>query len=34
MYHMGIKLLNEIKNMYVNNLAYIRVKGGENESQD
>ena len=30
-YDMGGKLLNGIKSMYVNNLAYARVKGGESE---
>ena len=29
MYGMGGKLLNCIKRMYVNSLAYVRIKGGE-----
>ena len=31
MYDVGGKLLNGIRNMYFNSLAYIRAKGGENE---
>ena len=31
MYDVGGKLLNGIKGMYVNSLAYVRVKGGESE---
>ena len=31
MYDVGGKLLNGIKSMYVNSLACLRVKGGENE---
>ena len=31
MYDVGGKLLNGIKSMYVNSLAYVRVKGGESE---
>ena len=31
MYDVGDKLLNGIKSMYVSNLAYFRVKGGESE---
>ena len=29
MYDVGDKLLNGIKSMYVSNLAYFRVKGGD-----
>ena len=29
MYHIGGKLLSGIKSMYVDSLAYVRVKGGE-----
>ena len=28
---MGGKLLNKIKSIYVNSLAYVRVKGGESK---
>ena len=31
MYHMGGKLLNVIKSMYVNSLGNVRVKGGESQ---
>ena len=31
MYDVDGKLLNDIKSMYVNNLACVRVKGGERE---
>ena len=31
MYDVGCKLLNDIKNMYVNSLACVRVKGDESE---
>ena len=31
MYDVGSELLNSIKTMYVNNLACVRVKGGESE---
>ena len=31
MYHVGDKLLNGIKSMYVNSLACVRVKGGESK---
>ena len=31
MYDVGGKLLNGIKSMYINSLAYVRVKGGESE---
>ena len=31
MHDVGGKLLNGIKSMYVNSLAYVRVKGGESE---
>ena len=30
-YDVGSKLLNDIRSMYVNSLAYVRVKGGENK---
>ena len=30
-YNVGGKLLNVIKSIYVNNLAWVRVKGGESE---
>ena len=32
MYDLGKKVLNGIKNMYVNSLACIRMKAGEKES--
>ena len=28
MYDVGVKLLNDMKSMYVNSLACVRVKGG------
>ena len=31
MYDVGSKLLSGIKSMYVDNLAYVKVKGGESE---
>ena len=31
MYDVGGKLLNGIKSVYVNSLAYVRVKGNESE---
>ena len=31
MYDVGVKVMNGIKSMYVNSLASVRVKGGENE---
>ena len=31
MYDVGGKLLNSIKSMHVNSLAFIRIKGGESE---
>ena len=31
MYDVGGKLLSEIKSMYVNSIACVRVKGGENK---
>ena len=31
MYDVGFKLLNRIKSMYINSLAYVRVKGGESD---
>ena len=31
MYDVGGKLLNGIKSMYINSLAYLRVKGSESE---
>ena len=31
MYDVGSKLLNGIKSMYVNSLAWVRVKGGKSE---
>ena len=31
MYDVGGKLLNGIKSMYINSLAWARVKGGESE---
>ena len=31
MYDVGSKLLNRIKNMYVDSQACVRVKGGERE---
>ena len=33
MYDVGGKLLNGIKSMYVNSVAFVRVKGGESEDQ-
>ena len=30
-YDVGCKLLNGIKSIYVDSLAYVRVKGGESE---
>ena len=34
MYDVGCKPLNGIKSMYVNSLAYVRVKGGERVFQN